>query len=194
MAQNKRGDLMVAQGLPPYVEMARRGDLFTVQTATPFAPITALPTTTAKLEIKNNHASKHIIVDRIWTWQLLGTAVVWQSTPWAQVGNAVVSAVTALVVYKSNSVEPYTSVLGSDAVTAIDQSVIANGWTVFGGSTTSWGLAAATPGGATVGNVEGRLIVPPGKALHVTVTGSVATASSTHCGASWWLSDITNNN
>lgn len=190
MAQDKAGALFVSQRHLPYTELTRRGEGWSVQTATPFAGITALPTTTAKLEIKNNHASKYMEVDTIWAWQLLGTAVVWEVTPWAQVGNAVVSAVTALVVYNAAAVQPYTSVLGSDAVTAIDQTVVANGWRPFPGATTSWGLAAATPGGATVGQVDGRLVVPPGRALHVTVTSSVNTASALHCGASWYLVDL----
>lgn len=185
--QNAERELLIAGGLPPHAEHTSRGERFTVQTATPFAPITALPTTLAKLEIKNNHATKSMIIDTIWSWQLLGTAVVWSHTPWAQVGNAVVAAVTALTVYNSNGDAGYASALGLDAITAVDQTVVARGWQVFPGSTMNFGLAAATPGGANVAQVDGRLVVPPGKALHICVSGSVATASSMHCGAAWYL-------
>lgn len=189
---NEENQLLVAMGMPPYTEVTRRGDMWTVQTATPFAPIVAIPTTLAKLEVKNNHATRPFIVDRIWSWQLLGTAVVWAHTPWAQVGAPVVSAVTALVVYSSNGNTPYTSTTGSPLVTAVDQTVVAAGWQVFPGSTMNFGLAAATPGGANVGQVDGALVVPPGKALHICVSGSVATASSMHCGMAGHYGNITN--
>ena len=190
LSSNENNDLMIAQGMPNYTEVARRGDLWTVQTSTAFAAVVALPTTTAKLEIKNNTANRMMVIDTIWSWQLLGTAVVWGHTPWAQVGTAVTSSVASLVVYPSNGATGYTSVAGSAAVTAIDQTVVANGWKVFPGSTMNFGLAAATPGGACVGQVDGRLVVPPGKALHVTVTGSVNTASAFHCGASFLWADL----
>jgi hypothetical protein len=189
MAHDSDGNLFIAQGAAPYLKIAEDGEFWTVQTATPFAPVAALPTTTAKLELKNNTADRLMVVDGIWVWQLLATAVVWQVTPWAQVGAAVVSAVTGLVVYPNNGGAPYTSAATSPIVTAIDQTVVASGWQTFPGCTTSWGLAAATPGGAVHGDVNGRLVVPPGRALHVTVTGSVATASSQHCGARVYFKD-----
>ena len=77
LSSNENNDLMIAQGMPNYTEVARRGDLWTVQTATPFAAVVALPTTTAKLEVKNNTANRMMVVDTIWSWQLVGTAVVW---------------------------------------------------------------------------------------------------------------------
>ncbi len=192
MAHDAEGGLITAGGLPPYTEFTRRGDLWSVQTATPFTPLVVVPTTLTGLEVVNNHATKSMVIDSIWTWQLLGTAVVWQMTPWAQVGAKVYSGNTALVIHSGNGNPSYTSAVGSEASTAINQSVIATGWRVFPGSTTSWGLAAATPGGATVGQVDGRLVVPPNKAVHVTATASVATASSTHVGVSWFLADVEN--
>lgn len=192
-AGNELNEQLVAMGLPPYAEMTRKGERYSVQTATPFAAITALPTTTAKLEIVNAHASKSMVVEEIWSWQLLGTAVVWSHTPWAQVGAAVYSANAALIAYSANGGTAITSAAsGTPFKTAVDQTVVAAGWRVFPGSTMNFGLAAATPGGANVGQVDGRLIVPPGKALHVAVTGSVNTASAFHCGAAWSWADITN--
>lgn len=189
---NELNEQIVSQGMAPYTEVTRKGHRWKVATATPFAAVVALPTTTAKLEVKNNTGNLAMVVDTIWSWQLLGTAVVWSHTPWAQVGAAVQSAVAALVVYNGNGLQSYTSTASSAAVTAVDQTVVAGGWETFPGSTMNFGLAAATPGGACVGQVDGRLIVPPGRALHVTVTGSVNTASAFHCGASWFWAPITN--
>lgn len=191
LATDDLSDLLTAQGLPGYTEVVRKGDFWSVSTATAFAGIVALPSTLAQLEIKNGNATESMIVDSIWSWQLVGTAVVWAHTPWAQVGAAVVSAVTGLVVYDGKG-GSYTSTAAQDCITAINQTVVANGWSVFPGSTMNFGLAAATPGGANVGHVNGRLIVPPGKSLHVAVTSSVNTASAFHCGASGCFAAITN--
>lgn len=188
----ERKSLFVTQDLPPYAELTRQGRRWKVQTATAFAAIVGAPSTLANLEIKNNHATMSLIVDTIWSWQLVGTAVVWSHTPWAQVGVAVQSAVTGLVVYSGNGGTAYTSTASSPLVTAITQTVVANGWEVFPGNTMNFGLAAATPGGANVGQVDGRLVVPPGKALHVAVSGSVNTASAFQCGASGFLATVTN--
>lgn len=188
----EHGEFLTSQGLPPYTEPTRHGDGWSVSTATPFAPGVALPTTLAKLEVKNNRLGYVMLIDTIWCWQLLGTAVVWAVTPWAQVGAAVVSSLTALTEYSASGKSAVVPALTSDAPTAVDQTVVANGWRVFPGSSANFGLAAATPGGAIIGEVAGRLLVPYGKALHVMVTGSVATASSMHCGASWFWAAITN--
>jgi hypothetical protein len=189
---NELNELLTSQGLPPYTEITRKGKLWSVQTATPFAAIVGLPSTTAKLEIKNAHPTDSFIVESIWSWQLLGTAVVWAHTPWAQVGAAVVSAVAALTVGSGNGDAAYTSTAAGPLVTAVDQTVVATNWRVFPGSTMNFGLAAATPGGANVGQVDGRLIVPPGKSLHVAVSGSVNTASAFHCGAAGVFATLTN--
>lgn len=188
---NELGEIIVAGGNLPYAEVTRQGRMYSVQTATPFAPIVALPTTLAKLEVKNNKLGYAMVIDCIWSWQLLGTAVVWAHTPWAQVGAAVVSANAALVMGSGDGGANITSALTTDAVCAVDQTVVASGWRVFPGSTMAWGLAAATPGGANVGQVDGRLVVPYGKSVHVCVSGSVATASSMHCGVSWTWQAIT---
>lgn len=189
---NEYDHALVSQGLPPYSEMVRVGTRWKTATATPFAPIVAVPTTLANLEIVNNTSAFCFVVDTIYAWQLLGTAVVWEITPWAQVGVAVYSGNTALVLASANGQNQYASTTTTPLKTAITQTVVANGWEVFPGSTTAWGLAAATPGGAVIGQVDGRLIVKPGQSLNVACTGSVATASSVVVGASGFLVAITN--
>lgn len=188
MASDPSNNLRVAQGNAPYAHVTREGNMWSTMIATPIAAIVALPTTLANLEINNNSADQDMVVDSIWSWQLLGTAVVWAHTPWACVGAQVYSANTALVIGGGNG-STYTSATTSDVRTAITQTVVANGWRVFPTSTMNFGLAAATPGGANVGNVEGRLVVPPGRSLYVSVTGSVNTASAFHVGASWFMAD-----
>ena len=187
MANDSNGNLLIAEGAAQFANVTKEGEMWSTSIATPIAAIVGLPTTLANLEIHNN-GTRYMIIDTIWSWQLLGTAVVWSHTPWAQVGAPVFSANTALVIGGGNGTTT-TSATTSEVRTAITQTVVANGWRVFPGSTMNFGLAAATPGGANVGDVDGRLVVPPGRALHVSVTGSVNTASAFHVGASWYMAE-----
>ena len=187
MAHDNNGNLLVSQGLAPYAQITREGEMWSTMIATPIAAIVALPTTLANLEVHNN-GQRYMIVDTIWAWQLTGTAVAWGANPWAQVGAPVYSANAALVIGGGNG-STQTSATTSEIRTAITQTVVANGWRVFPGSTISQSVAAATPGILNVGNVEGRLVVPPGRSLHVCVTASVNTASAFHVGASWFMAE-----
>lgn len=184
MAHNDHGDLLVASGLPPFESLARAGNTWSVATATAFAAVVTKPLTVAPLEIVNNSGDQYMTINHIWSWQLLGTAVVWAHTIWAQVGAAVYSANAALVFY-SGTGESKTSSTTTNARTAINQTVVENGWQTFPGATMPSSLAAATPAGACVGNVEGKLVVPPGRALHLAVSASVTTASAFQCGANF---------
>lgn len=184
---NALKDLMIGQNLPPYAEMTRKGYGWSVKTSTAFTSQVVLPATVANLEIVNNHASSLMVVDTIEAWQIIGSAVAEGYALFAQVGVAVVASIDALVVYSANGSAKYTSGLAADVKTDTEQTVVAAGWRQFPGSTWGKSLNAATPGGGLVGQVDGRLIVPPGKALHVAVTGSVGTATGMHCGASWFL-------
>ena len=125
-----------------------------------------------------------MVINHIWSWQLLATAVTWAQTVWAQVGAAVYSANAALVFYNGMG-ESSTSSTTTKARTAINQTVVENGWQTFPGSTVGQALAAATPSGANVGNVEGKLVVPPGRAVHLAVSASVTTASAFQCGVNF---------
>src|SRR5438094_10006293 len=50
---NSRGDVLVAQGIPPLAEVVRLGDSWQVKTTTGTAALTALPTTTPGLCLWN---------------------------------------------------------------------------------------------------------------------------------------------
>jgi len=183
---------IVQQDNAPYAEATRRGYRYKVRTATAFAGIVGVPSTLANLEVVNNRLGYVMVVDTIFSWQLLGTAVVWAHTPWAAVGAKVYAANTALVVYSANGSDSITSGAGTDVQTAITQTVVESGWEVFPGSTMNFGLAAATPGGPNVGQVDGRLVVPYGKSLYIAVSASVNTASAFQCGGSFHWAAVTN--
>lgn len=187
MASDKNNNLLVSGGLPRFGKITRDGEMWSTMIATPIAAIVALPTTLANLEVHNN-GTRYMYVDTIWAWQLTGTAVAWGASAWAQVGQPVYSANTALVI-GGGSGNTYTSATTSEIRTAVTQSVVANGWRVFPGETMVQSVGAATPGITSIGEVDGRLVVPPGRALHVCVTGSVNTASAWHVGASWIMGE-----
>ncbi len=187
-AFNFQGQGIYAQGNPPYTETTRQGKTYNVSTATAFAPVAAVPTTLAKLEIFNNttgQAAMSMIVEDIFAFQLLSTAAVQTYGVWAMVTTQKAAPTnTALDIFSQSGLPKTTTTAASRVITAVDTTVVANGWRPYG-PVQAWGLAAATPGNALVGSVDGRLIVPPLCSLCVVVIGSIGTASSFQCGASW---------
>lgn len=187
LESNEYNEILVAGGLPPYTEVTRRGWGWNTKTTTAFTNLVVVPTTLANLEIKNNTSNSSMVIDTIWGWQLIGSAVAEGYAVFAQVGTAVIASVDTLPVFSNNGKASYTSGVSAPVSTDTEQTVVANGWRQFPGSTATKALNAATPGAGLIGQVDGRLIVPPGKALHIAVTGSVATATGWHAGASWFM-------
>ena len=185
---NEHNELIVAQGLPPYTEMTRRGMGRTVQTSTLFAPLTAVPTTTAALEIWNNTSSgKDLVVDTLFADQILGTAAAQAFAIFACVSvPKAVPSLTALTVNSTSGKALYTSSVGSEVVTGVGTTVIANGWRPWGNPIAN-GTAAATPMNSWHAEVNGRLIAPPGCSVLLHITGSLATASSFQVGCGFYM-------
>lgn len=189
-AQNESSEQLIAQGLPQYTEMSRLGDGWTIQTATAFAPVAAVPSTTARLELFNNTAgasSKVMVVKDLFAFQLLSTAATQTYSIWAMVTTTKAAPTnTALDLCSLSGKPKITTTAASQVVSAVDTTVVANGWRPWG-SVQAWGDAAATPGNAWSAPVDGALLVPPGASLCVVVAGSIATASSFHCGATFYM-------
>ncbi len=147
-----------------------------------------MPTTTTALEIFNNTTGQSavaLVIEDIFAFQLLSTAAVQTYGVWAMVTTQKVAPTnTALSIFSQSGLPLQATTAASRIITAVNTTVVANGWRPYG-VVQAWGLAAATPGNALVGPVDGRLIVPPLCSLCVTVVGSIATASSFTCGASW---------
>ena len=180
---NEYDELIVAGGLPSYTEWTRRGNHWRVKTATAFAPVAAVPTTTAKLELYNPASNtESIIVTSLFAFQLLSTAATQTYSIWAQVTAAKAAPTAAALVIASNSGrDSVTGATGSFVVPAVDTTVIDTVWMPFG-AVQAWGTAAATPGNAWSAAVDGMLICPPGHSVCVAVVGSLATASTFQCG------------
>lgn len=182
------GDLFVAQGLPPYTEISRKGEGWTISTATAFAPVAAVPTVTAALELFNNKLSTRevMVVADLFAFQLLSTAAGQTYGIWAMVTTQKAApSNTALDIYSLSGRDKMTTVASSGLISAVGTTVVANGWRPWG-PVQAWGTGVATPGNSLHAEVGGKLIVPAGCSLCVTVAGSLATASTFQCGASFY--------
>lgn len=186
MPNDYNGNQTVAPARTPFGEVTRLGNGWTAQTATLFAPLTAVPTTTAALELWNNSGSgMYMEIEDLFADQVLSTAATQTYAIFACVTiPKAVPTLTGLVVNSLSGRQPYTSAVGSRVVTGVGTTVIAAGWSPWG-VPQAWGTAAATPGNAWTANVDGKLVVPPGCSLAVHVVGSLATASTFQVGARW---------
>ena len=70
---NQLGEQLVAQGLPPYAEMIRKGNGWSVMSVVAVAGLVVRPTATAAFEIwnGNNVGGRSLIIDRLF-WLNLG--------------------------------------------------------------------------------------------------------------------------
>ena len=187
---NELHEALVAQGLPPYTEMTRKGGGWSVQTATLMAPLVAIPTTVAALEIYNNMASTSLIVDTLFAAQVLSTAASQTYAIFACVSTKKAApSNTALSVFSNSGRASYATTAAGRIITGIGTTVVANGWRPWG-PPQAWGTATATPGNSWHVDIDGRLLVPPGCALLLHLMGALATASTFQVGASYYEADL----
>ncbi len=181
-------NVLVAQGHAPYAELMRLGEGWTVQTATLFAPLVAVPTTVAALELFNNTTDRLMVVSELFADQILGTAATQTYAIYAMISTVkAVPTLTALVLNSLAGKALVTPTALSPAVTGVGTTVIANGWRPYG-AVQAWGTAAATPGNAWSVPVDGKLIIPAACSLCLHVVGSLATASTFQVGLSFnWV-------
>ena len=185
---SKGGNLFVVPGAPGYSEIRRRGEGWTIQTVTLLTPLTAIPTTTAALEIFNN-GSRQLVVSDLFASHILATAIVQVHAIYAQITTK--KAVPTLTALAQNSLcgkGALTPTAESEVVTGVGTTVVANGWRPWG-NLQNFNLAAATPGESWDVPVDGKLVVPPKCSLCLHIVGSLATASSFQVGCDFDLVD-----
>lgn len=188
IALDSFGHQFNAPAFPPFYETQRRTDGWTVQTATLFAPLVAVPTTTAALEIYNNSSSRLMVISELFADQILSTAATQTYAIYAMVSTQkAIPTLTALTLASLSGKALITPTATSEAVTGVGTTVIANGWRPWG-PPQAWGTAAATPGNAWSVPVDGKMVIPSGCSLCLHVVGSLATASTFQVGASFdWV-------
>ena len=189
IAVNQQRHALVTQGLPGYAETRRRGDGWTVFLAAASEGLAAVATTLAHLELYNN-GSRLAVVSDLHIYRLLGTAVAVGEHLWVQVSTAkAIPTLSALTLFSMSGKASVVPTATSEMVTGVDTTVIANGWAPYGLGTAY--LAAATPGTGSNIPVNGKLIIPPGCSLCVTIGASVNTAAAFHCGVTFDWVDAT---
>ena len=183
-----QGSQFANLGAAPFEEVTRQGQLWTVQTATLFAPIATWPTTTSRLEGFNNRPGGWVmVVVDVFAMQVLSTAIVQTYGTAAMVSTSKAAPTnTALLVASCSGKAAFTTTASSDLITAVDTTVVANGWRPYGPGQGAWGLAAATPGNCWSAEVHGKIEVPQNASICVAPMGSLATASSFQCGFTFY--------
>jgi hypothetical protein len=183
---DKQKNLIVAQGNPSYMETRRRAESWSVFLATASEGLATLPTTLAHLEVHNN-GTRLMVVSDLHLYRILGTAVGVGENLWVMITRKAIPTLGALVLYSNSGKAAITPTATSEIVTGIDTTVVADGWMPYGLGTAY--LAAATPGTGSNIPINGKLVVPSGCSLCVTIGASVNTASAFHCGVTFDMVD-----
>ena len=182
---SQQGELLVALSTSPYGETVRAGRAFEVHTTAALAAVVAVPTTAIMLGIYNNEPDdgRVYIIDRAWALMAAGTAAAGQAALIGCLGQTRVASPTSasLAINSLNGMGGKdTRVINATAALDAVTGVAAN-WRVLPGQTGGQKVgAAATPGVYINADINGRIILPPGRefAVHVLadVVGSTFTA------------------
>lgn len=181
---NEQGEPIFALGSTLYAEIVKMGRAFEVHTTTAVAAVVARPTTAHLLGIWNGEpdSGRSLIIDRLWALLEAGTAAAGQFTILRALGQTrVASLATASLAMNTVNGNGGKDTKVINTTTALDAVTgVAGNWAVAPGQKSSGKPgAAATPGGFAECEVNGRIIVPPGRlfAIHVMadVVGSTFT-------------------
>jgi hypothetical protein len=184
---NENAEQLVAHGLPPYTEMARKGQGWGTMSTAAVAGVVVRPTVTAAFEIFNGYplSGKSLIIDRIFAHCLVGIVAADSFVQWAGVASVKAAVTSGSFVVRGHSGKAY----GGPVICAAGTTVVDPGWFPWGiGGTASVG--AALPMSGCIANVEGRLIVPPQCSLCLHVVSTTVALTFTQ-GAQWFEEQLT---
>jgi hypothetical protein len=182
---SKDASVFVAEAALRFEELSRRGQGFATMVTSAVAALVVRPTTVAALELFNGYqgGGPSLVVDRLFSQNLVSTAVNSGAGLWAMVTTPKAAPTTAALAIIGNSGKGY----GGPVIPATGTTVVANGWFPFGPQYQD--PNAAAPGGSWEALIKGRLIVPPQCSLCIHVVGSIV--GDTYCsGASWFEKQI----
>lgn len=169
-------ELLIAAGAAPYQETVRMGRAFWTGTATAIAGVVAIPTTAVLFALYNNaeDGGRSLIIDWMAAINAASTAVATQAQMLALVGQVreAAPADAALTIKKLNGMGAGTAdskvrtILNATALPATTG--VAANWFPVGQNGVKTGVAA-TPGYGMYQQLDGRIVVPPGRyfAMHV---------------------------
>jgi len=175
---NSRGDQLVAQALPERTEIVRLGDSWQVSLASAISALTALPTTTAGLQLWNGESAggKSYVIDSVAATEIVVDATQSDCTALFVCNNKtpVAAPADAALVIRSMSGRTY----GGKARTVLSATTMTNdGWFPAGNSVAPAPAVAGSAFKQTDVDLRGLYIVPPGGQFNV-VGVKVAAAAS----------------
>jgi len=185
---NEKGEVYTAQGLPPYVEMTRKGNGFSAIATAAVAGLVIRPSTVAAVTLWNGEADtgKSYIIDRLFTHCLVSTAAEGRFSIWACVHPAGMTkpATGPIAASATNITGNSGKTYNGKAVFDIGATVVDNGWYPWANSR-DVEPSGVLPGATISVEVGGRLIVPPSAAISIQVVSSLVTETFTS-GLSWY--------
>lgn len=178
---NQQLELLIAAGSAPYSEIIKMGRAFWSGTTTAIAAVTAIPTTGHMYAIYNNEpdGGRSIIIDWVAAQNVVSTAIATQAQMLGLLGQVREAAPTdaGTGVKKLNGLGGGTVDLNARFIlnaTALPAATgVALNWFPIGQNAVKTGVAA-TPGYGMYQQLDGRIIVAPGRYFAVHVLASVA--------------------
>ena len=181
-------DLLVAQGLPPYAEMARQGLGWQAMATAAVAALVVRPTTVATATLWNGEpegTGKSLIMDAAFAHNLVGVANSDYGI-WLCVHPVGMAAPT-------NDITARNSMSGranGAARTFFDNgaTVADDGWFPWGNSVAN--VTITVPGGQVEAQIGGRIIIPPTAGISMSIVADTTGVTST-CGFRWFEKKLT---
>jgi hypothetical protein len=187
IALNEKNEQILAQGLPPYVEMTRQGGGFSAIQTAATAALVVRPSTVAAITLWNGEGSggKSYVIDRLFSHNLVSTAAesffgIWATVHPAGMTNPGVDIARSATNLTGNSGKTYNGL----GVVGVGETVVDNGWYIWG-SGKAISASGVIPGSHASAEVAGRLIVPPQGGISVQVVASLVGCTFTS-GLSWY--------
>jgi len=180
-------ELLISQGLPPYVEMTRQGNGWQVMDTSATAAVVVRPSTVAGLTLYNGNAAggASYVMDRAFAFNLVTTDAVHAFSIWGCLHPAGFTAPTAdITAIKGMSGNTYAG----NAVVDTGATVTDDGWFPLVGSPIG-NPGGVTPGTVAVAEIAGRIIIPPTGGFSINVVASLVGDTFTH-GFSWYETQL----
>lgn len=178
----------IADGQGPYANARRAHEHESAIQTAATAGLIARPSTVSAITIHNgeNQGGKSLVIDRIFTHNLVSTAIKTYFGLWYTVHLAMDPLANDIATLRGSGDgrRPDISVVR----VAVAATVVNDGWFPCGreGSISE---TASTPQGIAEWEAKGRLVVPPGHGISVQVVASLAADTFTS-GLSWWRTQL----
>lgn len=186
LAVNNRGELLIAQALPPNVELVRLGNSWWTKLTTATAPVIVEPTTASLLSLWNGEPDTGYcyILDSIFGYKVANDASASGMLALAMLNVAKTTA-------PADAALAINSMIGRKAGQTLARTVVGasglvnDGWQSIGYPSPSVPTATVSIGQGYDIDLLGKYIVRPGGYFHHSCLAAVATATSIKLGVRW---------